>query len=459
MKTTRDKVENSQAFITVELEPAEMEAGIEDSYKHLARSVNIPGFRKGKAPRDVVERNLGKARLIEEAIEHLLPQAYEQAVKELEIEPFAQPRVEITQPDPLTFTAVVPLAPTVEVGDYKSISFTPETVDITKEKIDAVIEELRHQHATWEPVDRGLDFSDLAVIDIDSEVEEKPYVKRIGMQYFVERDAITPAPGFVHQIVGMKKDEEKEFTIQFPEDYPEEKAAGKEGRFKVKVTEIKEEILPEINDELATQVSPEFKTVDVLREEVEKSLKLRGEENARMEFEEKVINAAIDLSRVEYPPVLVDMEINRILNEQARQLQMSGRGMDEYLQSINKTAEQLGEELRPVATKNVTASLVLSKISDEEKVEVAEEDIQNSIENMVRGAGEDRIDELRKMMDTPQTRESITQSLKTRKTIERLGEIAKADGGKPETKTTKKTTTAKKAVKKTTKKQTKEEEK
>jgi trigger factor len=457
LKITKDKEENSQAFLTVELEPAEMEEGINHSYKQLAKKVNIPGFRKGKAPRDVVERNLGKARLVDEAVEHLLPQAYEQALKEYEIEPFAQPKIEITRSDPLIFTAVVPLRPTVELGNYKSIRMTPEKVDITEEKINNVLEELRHQHATWEPVERAVDYNDFVVIDIDCEVDEKPYIKRIGSQFYVERDSITPAPGFVHQIVGMKKEEEKEFTIQFPEDYPETEVAGKEGHFKVKLTEIKEEILPELNNELAIQVSPEFKTLDTLREEVVKSLKVRGEENSRMDFEEKIINEAIEQSKVEFPPVLVDMEINRILNEQARQLQMSGRGMDEYLRSINKTPEQLQEDLRPVATRNVTASLVLSKIADEEKVEVAEEDIRNSMDNMVRGAGEEKIEEMRNMLDTPQTRESITQMLKTRKTIERLSEIAKTDAGLP--KTAKKT--AKKAVKKPTKteKETKEEEK
>jgi trigger factor len=250
---------------------------------------------------------------------------------------------------------------------------------------------------------------------------------------------MSPAPGFSDQIVGMKKEEEKEFTLSFPEDYPNDKVAGKEGHFKVSLSEIKEEKLPELNDDFAGQVSPDFKTVDALREEVVNSLKVRAEERVRMDFEEKVIETAIEQSKVEYPPVLIEMEINRILNEQVRQLQMSGRGMDEYLRSINKTAEQLREELRPVATKNVAASLVMSKVAETEKIEVTESDIENGINNMTRGAGEDRMEELRKVLDTPQTRESLKQSLRTRKTIERLAEIAKTtESPKKQTKTTKK---------------------
>lgn len=425
MKVTKEKEENRQAFITVELEPAEMETSLQDAYRHLSQKTNIPGFRRGKAPRAVVERHLGKSRLLEEAVEHLLPQAYEQALKEQEIEPFAQPDVEITQTDPLIFKATVPLAPAVELGDYRSIRITPDPVDITDENINAVIEELRHQHATWEPVDRPLDYNDLAVIDINGIVEEKPYIQKVGSQIQVVKDMISPAPGFADQLAGMKKEEEKEFTLSFPEDYPNKQVAGKEGHFKVKLSEIKEENLPELNDNFANQVSPEFKTLDVLREEVVKSLKLRGEERSRMDFEERVINAAIEQSRVDYPPVLVELEINRILNEQVRQLQMTGRGMDEYLRSINKTTEQLREELRPVATKNVAASLVMSKVAEAENIEVTESDIENSINNMTRGTAEEKREELRKLLDTPQTRESLKQSLRTRKTIERLAEIAK----------------------------------
>jgi len=426
LKVTREKVENSQAFLTVEMEPADMEAPMQDAYKQLARKTNIPGFRKGKAPRSVVERYLGRESILEEAMKKVVPQAYEQALKEQEIEPFAQPDLEITGTDPVTFKAVVPLAPTVELGEYKTISMKPDPVKITDENVDKVMEELRHQHATWEPVDRPLEYNDLAVIDIKGIVDEKPYVQKVGAQMQIVRDLISPAPGFAEQVVGMKKDGAKEFKLTFPEDYPNSQVAGKEAAFTVKLSEVKEEKLPELDDSFVAQISSELKTVDALREEVRKSLTLQAEERSRMDFEERVINAAVEQSTVTYPPVLEEMEINRILNEQARQLQMTGRGMDEYLQSINKSADQLREDLRPVASKNVAASLVMARVAEAEKIEVTEEDINNSIDNMTRGAAEDRVAELRKMLDTPQTRESLEQSLKTRKTIERLTELAKS---------------------------------
>jgi trigger factor len=428
LKVTKEKVENSQAYLTIEMEPADMEEGMVHAYQHLVQRANIPGFRKGKAPRAVVERTLGKGRMLEEAIDHLIPEAYQKALKEQEIEPYAQPEVEITKAEPLVFKAVVPLTPTVTLGDYKSIRMQPEVSEIKEENINSVLEELRHQHATWEPVDRPLAYDDMAVIDINANAEEKPFVQKVGSQYQVTKDSITPAPGFADAIVGLKKGEAKEFDLTFPADYPSSQFAGKQAHFKVKLHEVKVEKLPELNDDLALQISTEFKNLAALREEVVKSLKLRAEERARMDLEEKVINTAVEQSKIEYPPVIIDLEIERIINDQARQLQLTGRGMDEYLQSINKTPQQLQEELRPIAQKNITASLVLSKIAKEENIEVTEDEVKNGVSNMVRGISEDKKAEMVKLLDTPQNRQSITQSLKTRKVIERLTDIAKNTG-------------------------------
>lgn len=426
MKITKEKEENRQAFITIELEPSEMEEALEDSYRKLAQKAEIPGFRKGKAPRAVVERHVGHSRLVEEAVNKVVPQAYEQALKEQEIEPFAQPEIELTQAEPVIFKATVPLEPIVELGDYHSIRMTPEPVEVTEEKVDAVLEEVRHQYATWESVDRPLNYNDLAVMDISGTVDEKPYVRKIGAQYQVLKESVSPAPGFSDQLIGLKKDEEKEFTLGFPDNYPNKDVAGKEGSFKVKLTEIKEEKLPEMNDELAAQVSPEFNTVVSLREETLNRLRQNAEEQSRMDFEEKLINAVIEQSMIEYPPVLVEMEIDRILNEQNRRMQLSGRGMEDYLKSINKTAEQLREDLRPISVKNVNASLVLGRITEAEKIEVSEEDINEGIDGMTGNTAEDKREDLRKLLDNPQTRQSIKQSLLSRKTFDKLVEIAKS---------------------------------
>jgi trigger factor len=423
VKVTREKTENSQAFLRIEMESAEVEKSLEESYHRLVRRANIPGFRKGKAPRAVLERYLGRENLLEDALNNLLPQAYEQALKEQEIEAIATPSIEIAQTDPVVFTATVPLKPTIILGDYQQIRLTPEPVELTKDEVDAVIEQLRHQHGTWEPVERPVGIDDLVTLDIESQVEEQPFINQQGVQYQILPDQSLPVPGFAEQLPGMKVGEEKEFKLQLPEDYPRGELAGKEAHFKVKVSEVKQQRLPKLNNEFARLVNPEFKTLASLRKQVSTNLRLRAEQKAREEFEERVIDAVVDISQAEFPPVLVEMEIDRLLDQQARWLQTSGVGVEEYLSRINKTGEELREELRPLATKRVIRSLVLGRIAEEEKVEVSDAEIDAELENMSQSVTGNK-DEVQKQLNSPQARSSMEQLLATRTTIQRLVEIA-----------------------------------
>jgi len=423
VKVTREKTENSQAFLRIEMEPAEVEEAMEQSYQRLAKKANIPGFRKGKAPRAVLERYIGKDSLLEDALSNLLPQAYEKALKEQEIEAIANPSIEIAQTDPMVFKATVPLKPTIELGDYQQIRLTPEPVELTEDEVSTMIEQLRRQHATWEPVERPADFDDLVALDIESHIEEKPFINQQGVQYQIRHDQSLPVPGFAEQLSGMKGGEEKEFKLQLPEDYSRAELAGKEAWFKVKVSEIKQQRLPELDDEFASLVNPDLKTLDSLRERISDNLRLMAEEEAKRKFEERVVEAAVESSQVEFPPVLMEMEIARLLDQQARQLQTSNMGLEEYLKRVGKTEEELREELRPLATKRVTGSLVLGRIAEEEKIEVSDAEINAEMGNMVQSVAGNK-DEVRKKLDSPQVRDSIEQLLMTRKTIQKLVEIA-----------------------------------
>ena len=423
MKVNREKTENSQAFLTIEMEPAEVEESLEVSYHRLVRKTKIPGFRKGKAPRAILERHIGKESLFEEALNNLLPQAYEKAIKEQEIEPITQPNIEIAQTDPVIFKVIVPLKPTIKLGDYHHLQVAPEPVEVTEDDVNAAIEQLRRQHAIWEPVERPVEFDDLIVLDVESNVEGKPFINQKGIQYHLVHDLSYPVAGFAEQLSGMGRDEEKEFKLQIPVDYPRGELAGKEAWFKVRIGEIKQARLPELSDEFASEVNPDFKTLDTLREEVSTSLRLKAERRAKIDFEERVIEAVVDLTEVEFPPILTEMEIDRLVSERARYLQREGRSLEEYLGGKNETEEELREELRPPATKRVTHSLVLGRITKEEKIEVSDAEIEAEIEGMVRSATENK-DELNKFLNTPQARESIERSLMTRNTIQRLVEIA-----------------------------------
>jgi trigger factor len=234
-----------------------------------------------------------------------------------------------------------------------------------------------------------------------------------------------PVPGFAEQLLGMGRDEDKEFRLQFPPNYPKGELVGKEAWFKVKVVEIKQERLPELNDEFAKEVDPKFETLDSLREQVLADLRLRADEKSRLDFEERVVEAVADVTQVEFPPVLVEVEIDRLFNRRLQRWQAAGGGLEEYFRSINKTEEELREELRPPATRRTVWSLVLGEVAKAEEIEVSDSEIDTEIENVTKDTDEAKKDELKGLLNTPQSRESIKQTLMTRKTIQRLVAIAK----------------------------------
>jgi trigger factor len=428
VKVTREKTENCQAFLTIEMEPAEVEESLEKSYADLVKKTHIPGFRKGKAPRTVLEQHIGKDKLLEDALNNLIPQAYEKAVEEQKIEPIARSAIELVQAEPLIFKAIVPLKPTIKLGDYHIIKATQEPVQLSDENIDAVVEQLRHRHATWEPVERAVDYGDLVVLDVVSNVDGVPFMNQKVAQYQVQRDLSYPAPGFAEQLIGMQKGEEKEFKLQLPPDYPREDLAGKEPWFKIKVGEIKQEILPELDNDFAKLINPDFKDLNELREKISVDLKHRAEENAKIDFEERIIGELADQAEIEFPPILAEIEIDWLIGQQLRQWRMIGKGLEDYLKSLNKTEEELREELRPAATKRVRQLLALSKLAEEEKIEVSDAEVDAEIEEILKSVKENK-EQAHQSLNTPDTRNSIAQSLLNRKTVQRLAEIASEKSG------------------------------
>ncbi|MBI2860929.1 MAG: trigger factor [Chloroflexi bacterium] len=426
MKVTREKTENRQAFLTIEPDREEVDASIAEAYEHMGKKANIPGFRKGKAPRAVLERFLDKTSVLEHALGHLWPEVYERALKEENIEPIAEPHVHIESTDPVIFKAEVPLPPVVELGDYHGISVSAEEPEAVDEQVDKIMEELRHERATWEPVERPLALDDLAIFDIESSVGGEPFVNQKDAQYQLASDSPFPAPGFAEQLVGMNKNEEKEFTIQFPDDYATSELAGKEASFKVKLSEIKQEVLPELTDELAKEIIPDIDSVAALRERIFTNLKRHAEERVRRAFEEKAVQALVDVSTVEFPPTIVEFEIDHMIQDQARQLRMDGRSLEEYLQRINKTEDEVREELRPLAATRITSALVLNKLTEAENISVENPEIDAEIEAIIESAT-DRKEDLRRGLNTETSRTSMRRMLVTRKTMARLAELA---GGK-----------------------------
>ena len=422
MKLSSERIENSQVVLNIEAEPEEVELALEEAYRHLAKRTDIPGFRRGKAPQAMLERYLGREVLLEEAVEHLVPQLLGRALEEQGIDAIAEPEIEITQNDPLIFKATVSVRPTVELGDYHQIRVDPEPAEVADEEVDKAMEQIRHQQAPWQPAERPVQFGDLVTINVEGSVDDKPALDRKELQYQVLKEAPFPVPGFWEQLEGLEKGQEKEFSLSFPDDYELNQFAGKECQFKVLVSEIKEKSLPELDDEFAKSLGQGFETVESLHQRVASNLKAMAEESARRRLEEKAIEALAEQSKVDFPPVLIEHEIDRLIRE--REASLEGR-----IQDRGKSKEELKEELRPLAVNRITHALILGKMAEEEKIEVIEAEVDEEIEAMAQGAGE-RGEELRKAFSSAAARQSMEEVLLTRKTLKRLAEIAQ--GGETE---------------------------
>jgi len=432
VKVTNEKIESRQAYLTIEMEPDEIEESAANTYRKLVKQISVPGFRKGKAPRAVLERHVGKESMLREMMDDIIPTAYDKAVQEQELDPIAQPEIEVIENEPVTFKAIVPLKPQITLGDYQSVRLEPEAVDITDESVDAVIEQLRHQNAVWEPVERVVQINDLVTLDVESTLDDEPFINQKGVQYQVIKDTPSPAPGFAEQLVDMDKNQSKTFEIEYPEDYQRSEVAGKKASFTVTISENKQENLPEVTDEFASRVEPEFTSVDVMREHILNDLKQRAEERVKREYEDKVIDDIAEKSQIEFPPIMVEVEIDQMINRNFQFLQQSGQSLEQYLQNINKTIEELREDMRPSATQRVTHALTLGKVAEEEKIEVTAEEIDNEIEEIVKNNTNNK-EEMKEALNSQQNRNSIENTLITRKTIERIVEIASGSGSIDET--------------------------
>lgn len=425
MKIAEQSTEKSQATLQIEVEPGEMEESLDRAYRQLVKKVGIPGFRKGKAPRSVVESYVGRDGLQREALEDLLPRMCARAIDEQKLEVIGQPQIEIMELDPVVFKAIFPLRPKVELADYHAISLSPPSAEVSEEEIENALNRLRERHATWSPVERPVAFEDLATVDVEEELRETGAKKQHQRQkLLVVKGSLFPLPGFVEHLEGMEKGEEREFAMPYPSDYRFKELAGKEFHFKVKLIEVEEKHLPELNDDFVKSLGQPMDDVASLRDSVAASLKKAAEDAAKREYERKVLEAVAGAATVEFPSILIDQEIDGLLKERDMVFREQG-GLQGYLRTLNKTEAEIREQVRPEGERRVTESLVLAKVAEQENITVDEAEVDAEIESMMQGAG-DKAADLRTMFGTPQARHVVEDRLVTRKTLKFLVDIARS---------------------------------
>ena len=428
MKVTRDNTTPIELTLTVELEPEDENPFLERSYRRTVSRINIPGFRRGKAPRRIVESMVGRTALLQEALDFMVPETLDKVLTEEEVSAFGEPSIEITELEPVSFTATIPLEPTIDLGDYRSLRVESEPVEIGDEQVDDVITRLQEEQAVWEPVERPAEFGDRLNLDVNGEIDGEIVVDDQDVEYIPNEDNVLPFPGFAPNLVGLNEEEEREFTVTIPEDYPREQYAGKDVQFKVSVLSVKEKNLPELDDDFAQSLGQDFDDVDALRESVRESLTNQAEAAARNELEQKSLDALCEAAIVNASPILYERELEAMQADRERMLRQQGLDLPTYLRFMGKSADEFLEELRPSAERRLVGGLVLRKLAEVEEIEVTDEDIQSETDRLMEmstneEAEQESLDNLREFLGSQSTRDNIRSSLHSRRVLERLTDI------------------------------------
>lgn len=426
MKVTAERLENCQVELTIEVDEERVEQELRSVARRISKEKRIRGFRPGKAPYDVVLRLFGKDALYQQALEDLVQAVFKEALEKEGIEPFAQAELMDVQSEPMVLKMVVPVAPIVELGEYRQLRLTPPEVSVSDEEVEAALKRIQAQHSQWQPVQRPAQLDDQAIVDIESTVEGEVILSNQERALLLRAESPYPLPGFNEQIVGMVIGEDKEFDLTYPENSANEKLAGKESNFKVHLHDLKELVLPEMDDDLAKTVG-DFETLDDLKAKVRENLQAEAEGEAESRFSSEVLNATVERARIEFPPVLVESELDSLLEEKDRTLRrQEGLTLDNWLEINKKSQEEYRDELRPQATERLKRGLALGKVTELEGITVEEEEVKDQIERMSSAFGE-QADKARDVFSSPDNMRSIASDLLTNKALQRLIAIARGE--------------------------------
>ena len=423
MNVTKDSVTTTEVTLTISMDSDDEEPFLNRSYRRVASRVRIPGFRPGKAPRSVVESHMGREALVHEALEFMIPESLDQVLKDEDIQAFMEPQLEVIDMAPVSFKAVVPLEPVVELGEFQAIRLERETVEVTGDQVDHVLEDLRFESAPWEPVERPLAFGDLVTMNVKGSIEGEEVIDDNGIDYIPAMDNNMPFPGFSVYLEGMAEEQNKEFTLSVPDDYPQENYAGKECRFNVEVLAIKEKNLPELDDEFAKGVRDGYESLEALTDFVRQRLIDEAEVNETRRLEASSLEELKKLAKIEASKLVYRRELDLMYEERERSLRNQQIDMELYLSYSGQTEDELREQMKPQAEERLNTMLVLRKLADLENIEISDEDVEGEITNLISSTGGESETAMRQALNTENAKESVRSSLMNRKIMARLVEI------------------------------------
>ena len=380
-----EKLEKNMAKLTIEVSADDLEKALQSAYKKQKNKINLPGFRKGKVPRQMIEKMYGAEIFYDDAVNELMPKAYAEAYEECELDIVSRPEVDVVQIEkgkPFIFTAEVALKPEVTLGEYKGLEVDKISTRVTQKEIEEKLKEEAEKNARTVTVeDRAVENGDEVIMDFEGFVDGEAFEGGKGENYPLTIGSGSFIPGFEEQLIGAETEKEVEVKVTFPEDYHAEELKGKDAVFKCTVHEIKAKELPEIDDEFAAEVS-EFDTLDEYKAELKAKIKEQKESEGKRKQEDQAVEKAVENASYEIPEAMITTNISQMEEDFARRMQSQGLTMEQYYQFTGMTEEKMAEEMRPQAVKRIETRLVLEAIAKAENIEISDEKLDEEIKKM-----------------------------------------------------------------------------
>ena len=387
MSVQVENLEKNMAKLTIEVSADELEKALQGAYLKQKHNISIPGFRKGKVPRAMIEKMYGAGIFYEDAANALIPQAYSAAVAESKLDVVSQPEISVTQIEkgkPFIFTAEVAVKPEVTLGEYKGLEVPKADLTVTDEEVDAELQKEREKNGRTITVeDRGAEMGDKVTIDFEGSIDGEAFEGGSGKDYPLTLGSNTFIPGFEEQLVGAKPEDVVDVNVTFPEDYNAEELKGKAAVFKCTVHKIEAKELPELDDDFAKDVS-EFDTLDEYKADVRSGLLKKKEDEAKRAKEDAAVEKAIANAEMEIPDAMIRTQASNMVDNFARRLQSQGMTLEQYMQYLGQTMDQLIDQMKPQALKQIQTRLVLEKVAEVENIEVSDERIDEEIQQMAK---------------------------------------------------------------------------
>ncbi|MFP3853734.1 MAG: trigger factor [Anaerolineales bacterium] len=435
MKVETEILEQRQAQMTVEVPEDKMQKALRTAARRISKEIKVPGFRPGKAPYNIVAQKVGEDYLLDEALDEIGQDIYQQALEEAELEPFAPGTLdEIVSREPLVLRYTVPLEPEIDIGDYRDIRVEYEAPEVSDEDVEEVMEQLRQGQALIEPVDRPAEEGDVVVVNVtgklvaaadDEQAEDEPLMEEDNASLLVEEETDWPIPGISQHLIGLEAGQEIEIEHIFDEEYPSEELRGRSANFHFTCLEVKSRIVPEWTDSLAQNLG-DFDDLLSLRIKVRENLEQELESRLETNYRDDVMDKVVETAKVIYPPYLLEREIDDMLHDLQHRLERQQLSLQDYLNMEGRTLEDMREDYREEAEARLLRGLVLGRIVEAEGLEAQEQEIDEAIDEFVEPLGENA-QEVRQRLDNPATRRQIELDLLTDKAVKRLISIAKGE--------------------------------